>query len=308
MQDDRSRVFISCGQGDKRERKAAARVEKVLRDLGFEPYLATEVHSVRSLRENIFDKIRNTEYFLFLDFRRDQILTKSSNTAYRGSLFSHQELAIASYLDIELLAFQENRVLPLDGMLGHLQVNATQFSDRQTLPQFVKRQVREAGWQNGWRNRLAVKQATPPFVEVALQGGGKGIFFHLQVTNCHHRVTARNCYGYLRSVTDVLTKEPIEFEGAEFKWAGYTLPNAIIPPGSYRKLDALWINPENPQFPMFRVFADWGRCTPTLCGTGSWDLEYEVLSDNVPGAKVTLRLEIRTDPGEIQFGETSIKF
>jgi hypothetical protein len=304
MNEERSRVFISCGQGSEGERTAASRIELELKDLGFEPYLAIQVQSARSLRENIFDKLRDTEYFLFLDFRREQVLTRSGKAEYRGSLFSHQELAIASFLDVEVLAFREDGVIPLDGMLGHFQVNAIPFGDRQALPELVRREMVNQGWQNRWRNQLAVRQATPPFDRVTQVGGGEGIFFHLQVTNCHRRVAARNCYGYLRSVTDVGTNEPVEFEGAEFKWAGYTLPNAVIPPRSHRKLDAIWIDPANPERPMFRAFADWSRCTPALVGPDSWELEYEVLSDNVPGCRMSVRLELGPDPRQIRFGES----
>lgn len=67
MNERRIRVFISCGQGDKRERKAAARVAEALRELGFDPYLATQFQSVRALRENIFDQLRDTEYFCSLE-------------------------------------------------------------------------------------------------------------------------------------------------------------------------------------------------------------------------------------------------
>src|ERR1041385_8826331 len=115
-----SRVFISCGQSAA-ELDVAGLIKQVLTDLGFEPYVAAQVQSVRALRENIFQQLRDTEYFLFVDFRREQ-LVQPDDVIYRGSLFSHQELAIASFIELQILAFQEEGVKKLDGILGQLQL------------------------------------------------------------------------------------------------------------------------------------------------------------------------------------------
>ena len=107
MSQDPARVFVSCGQRDCCEKEVANRVKDVLEKLGYEPYLAVDEQSLRSLRENIFERLRDrTEYFLFVDFCREKI---GDGPDCRGSLFSHQELAIASFLDFgdDFLAFQE---------------------------------------------------------------------------------------------------------------------------------------------------------------------------------------------------------
>lgn len=102
MTTNKARVFISCGQKkDSDEAAIATAVANEVRDLGFEPYVATARQSLRALRENIFQELTNTEYFLFIDFRRER-LGDLDPPEYRGSLFSHQELAIASFQEIEL--------------------------------------------------------------------------------------------------------------------------------------------------------------------------------------------------------------
>ena len=252
------------------------------------------------MRENIFAELRETEYFLFIDFRRE-LLSGPPECIYRGSLFSHQELAIASYMDLDILPLQEDGVKKLDGMLGHIQANATKFNDRSQLPDLVRKKVAENGWRNDWRNQLTLEQSSPPSGVAHHRATNRiSCFFHLTVRNHHSRVTARNCYAYLRRIAEVKTAEQVTFGVAELKWSGYTFPNASIFPGSQRKLDAFWIDAGYASRPQFNPFTDSTEYIPHLQGPGCWDLTYEVLSDNVPGSKITLRLEVM--PGQVRFG------
>src|SRR6266496_784782 len=100
----KARVFMSCGQRDKEEKRIAALMEEKLVSLGFEPYVAIHKQSTGSLMKNILKALKDCEYYLFIDFKREQIIPeankdKSMPTNYRGSLFSNQELAIAAYLE-----------------------------------------------------------------------------------------------------------------------------------------------------------------------------------------------------------------
>ena len=92
--DLRAKVFISCGQKkETNEIEVANTIGRVLEDMGFEPYIATQEQTLLGLRENIFWHLTTSEYFLFIDFIREQF---ANSPEHRGSLFSHQELAIAS--------------------------------------------------------------------------------------------------------------------------------------------------------------------------------------------------------------------
>jgi hypothetical protein len=71
--------------------------------------------------ENILPMLEKSEYYLFIDFRREEI----GSQRFRGSLFSHQELGIATYLKKEhILIFQEKGVLDRDGIKGFIQVSS----------------------------------------------------------------------------------------------------------------------------------------------------------------------------------------
>jgi len=130
----RAQVFISCGQReDLGEVEVADRLAAALAKAGFEPYVATKQQTLRGLKENIFERLAESEYFLFVDFRREQI-AETEPALYRGSVFSQQELAVAAHLDIEVIAFQEEGVKLLEGILAFMQANCIRFRDRATLP------------------------------------------------------------------------------------------------------------------------------------------------------------------------------
>jgi hypothetical protein len=98
-----ARIFISCGQNkDTDEARIASAIKIKAQSLGFDPYVAVDVQTLRGLRESIFAQLENSEYFIFVDFKREKLADNLNE--YRGSLFSHQELALASYLDIDVLA------------------------------------------------------------------------------------------------------------------------------------------------------------------------------------------------------------
>jgi hypothetical protein len=69
MEPLRARVFISCGQSKgTSEIDIAHRIAERLEEEGFDPYVAVEEQTLVGLTENIFGRLRNSEYFLFVDF------------------------------------------------------------------------------------------------------------------------------------------------------------------------------------------------------------------------------------------------
>lgn len=118
-----ARVFISCGQGQKREITIGKSVEDYFKKKGFETYLAEEVHSSEGLTENIFKFLNQSEYFVFVDFKRERLVKE-----YRGSLFVNQEIAIATFLNIPMIGFVEKGV-KLEGILKYQICNPISFED-----------------------------------------------------------------------------------------------------------------------------------------------------------------------------------
>lgn len=97
----KARVFISCGQRTDRERTIGLEIDRFFRDKGFETYFAEKVHSPEALTENIFKFLRESEYFVFIDFTREKI----SKEDFRGSVFVNQEIGISTFLKIPEFRF-----------------------------------------------------------------------------------------------------------------------------------------------------------------------------------------------------------
>jgi len=294
-------VFISCGQRPGEELEIAKRLKSMLKEeFQFEPYLALADQRLRSVPENIFERLRNSEYFLIIDFRREKV-----DKEYRGSLFSHQELAIAAFLefDNDVLIFQEKGVMQRDGMIGAFQANAIPFKRRSDLVETIAKHVKKK-WHHDWRRKLVLQQANDPDCEAVQQKSGTvGYFFHILMRNRHIRTPARDCCAYLRSVRDA-TGRMTRFEASKLRWAGCFFPNAIIPPGNFvRRFDALWFDSSSPLCPRLNILSDWPRSFPNLRGPGTWELEYEVISNNVPGSTIKLGLDLRAD-NTIRFGHS----
>jgi hypothetical protein len=159
---EKARVFISCGQNkNSDEAKIAKQVAEELVTAGFEPYVAVEEQTLQGVKENIFERLKRTEYFLFIDFKRERLCKIEDNLVdlgfSRGSLFSHQELALATFQNYEVLAFQEEGVKKDDGILGFIQANCIQFSDRMSLPKVIMTKVSERNWNPNWRNELVLE-------------------------------------------------------------------------------------------------------------------------------------------------------
>ena len=120
----KARVFISCGQRSNREKTIGYEVNRFFRERGFETYLAEKVHSPEALTEHIFKFLRKSEYFVFIDFKREKI----SRHDFRGSLFVNQEVGISTFLKIPGLGFLESGVRR-EGNLDFQIYNAIVFQD-----------------------------------------------------------------------------------------------------------------------------------------------------------------------------------
>ena len=295
----RARVFISCGQAkESEEATVASSIAGRLQELGFDPYVAVQEQTLRGLKENIFGQLNNTEYFIFVDFRREP-LARTDPPVHRGSLFSHQELAIASFLDIPVLALQEAGTKKEDGILRFIQANAIGFTDRHLLPNVITDEVQRRKWNPRWRNELVLDRERGQFSDATRVGGmqpslSQGRFFHINVCNLHRTKTATNCYAYLERAINLQTSTEIQLKAVEFKWAGYVLPNAHIPPGKKRAFDAFWIAHDHPTSLQFNVYCDASDYMPQIQGEGRYELQYLVLSDNFSPTRKSFTLTLRS--------------
>ena len=266
----KTKIFISCGQSKvSDEVEIAHRIAERIHSLGYEPYVAVEEQSLRGVKENIFSQLETSEYLVFIDFKREQIVC-GEEKLFRGSLFSHQELALASYLDIPLLAFQERGVKKDDGLMRFLQGNCISFSDRHLLPSVVSDEISRRKWTSDWKNSLCLERDPKQYSDATIPDGRLCRYFHIDVNNLHHRKTAINCCAYLENVYDVENKKEISIRTVEFKWAGYIMPYASIMPRSCRSIDAFFVSHSSPTRMMFNIYTDSTHFVPRIIGPGNY--------------------------------------
>jgi hypothetical protein len=308
-EDYKAKIFISCGQRDEQEKDIARNLSFELSNLGFFPYVAVYQQSLEDLKRNIFFNIESSEYFIFIDFKREKIGRKFR----RGSLFSHQELALASYVKMPLIAFQEDGVIPNEGVLGFLQGNCEKFSSRGDLVQRIIEKVKRENWKPNWKKQLRIKiDDLQPYVDTSILlnngtfSGHQGRFFHLKVINPHITTSARNCAAYLLSVRNKEDKKTKLLELAELKWTGYHFPNVLIPSQNYRKLDAFWVNHSNPDIINMNLLADYTGFYPVIKGPNTYILEYMIVSDNFPTIKYRMNLDVGTTINDIRYSISKV--
>ena len=203
----KARVFVSCSQKGEEEKTIAHKIERELVNLGFEPYVAIHRQSTESVIRNILNSLRAAEYYLFIDFKREP-LSASDPIYSRGSLFSNQELAIATYLSKPIIAFQESGVKPRDGILGAIQGNVITFDNRDNLVNDVLERIK-TDWRNNWRNEIIFEDTINKEIsaEYITEYGDSKLpsrFFHGNIKNLHNDTSARNCVAYLESYHTVL--------------------------------------------------------------------------------------------------------
>jgi hypothetical protein len=288
----KARVFLSCGQ-DKAsdEIRVAEAIGRKIIKLGFDCYVATQEQTLRGIRENIFEKLNNYEYFIFVDFKREQLVSKTE--IYRGSLFSHQELAIASFLAMPVIVLQEVGVKERDGMLGCFQANAISFSDRSRLPTMVADRIRAEDWDCQWRNELHLQRDPAEFTDALIMNLNKtGRFFHINVANNHRSKIAINSSVYLTRIKNINQNKEIIPKTVELKWAGFMLPTAHILPRSARYFDAFFILSDDPLTVNFQAFTDAGDYIPSVRGEGEYEFSYVAIADNFPQVTGTFRLHL----------------
>jgi hypothetical protein len=203
--DTKARVFISCGQRTGEETELANMIANMLVQRGFDPYIAVEEQVLKGFTQNILPRLEESEYYLFIDMSREVVTDNQGNQlGHRGSLFSHQELAIATFLDKPVIAFRERGVMGHDGVAGFLQINLIPFDDRKQLPNLVDATIMKRGWDPTSRNELILNRIEDEFEDVIY--GTSTIpkrFYHIQVLNLNQHNTARNCAVYLRSVRNL---------------------------------------------------------------------------------------------------------
>lgn len=242
----RARIFISCGQQkNSAEEDTARAVAELLSGDGFEPYIAIREQTLLGITENIFSRLRECEYFIFIDFRREKL----EEDGYRGSLFSHQELAIATYLKKDVLAFRQTGVKVDDGILGFIQANCQEFEEVQLLPDAIANRVRKAQWNCRSLNELQISYNIDDVNDGMMNIAPRSLrarWYPIRVENLSHTRLATDCACYIERLVALNDGRDIPLQLVEMKWHSVTTSGVIIPPARHRRCGLFWVDRDRP--------------------------------------------------------------
>jgi hypothetical protein len=304
----KARIFISSGQkneleGLTSEKAIVSEIKQMLeRDFDFEVYVATEKHTIEGFTENILRNLEKSEYFLFVDFSRESI--DPTENIRRGSLFSHQELAIAVYLRKQLLVFQENSV-KREGILSFIQANPIQILDRSKLVEQIKSNIKIEGWKSGWRNELEMMRIQDEYVDAPYREATRRVrFFHISVKNKHDTKTAHDREVYLQKIVNLETGDSIVPPMIELKWENMKTESVTILPDQERRFDAILIDHfSDPQihlgFNTFLIDYENQIMKYKLQERGRYELEFGLISREFSPVKKKFYLDYQSSLNDI---------
>jgi len=297
----KSRVFVSCGQQDKNERRLARAICELLEKRGFTTYLAIDVQTILEINERIIWELKNSDCYHLVNFRREKIGEIQGVEQFRGSLFANQELAVAYSLGFErLLIINQEGVKP-EGLLRYIGINTETFSDNDDCLRVVNRALRRAGWRNDYSRRL--RAGTLRFQNRAYNNL-KGWFLYLDIHNHRPDIaaleTTARLSGYARTGRPW---RPSEVQ-SPLKATGRPGFSHTIFPGSHESFDLLCIGLDaaNPAVQVPGVYLnsalDLSPRQPLPVGPGTWRFHFEFLAIEFPLLSVEVQVKVPRSLGQ----------
>ena len=209
-----ARIFLSSGQTEGTpEADLVIDVQHKLEDLGFEVTIATGTTVPRGVWPEIFSRLRESEYFILIDFRRRGLPGRPLPDGWNRSLVSHQELAVALSHETPFLAFTEEGMLGRVGALRMVPSATIQFK-RSNLVQKVQEAVSSAIWRPDWRNELQLTRTTRDSDNQDWVRFGPGPtylgakYYQIGVRNANGTTLATDVHAFLESWSGGPSKTP----------------------------------------------------------------------------------------------------
>lgn len=294
----KARVFISCGLRTGKEKRIGNAVEKFFKQKGFETYLAEKVHSPEGLTENIFRFMRSSEYFVFIDFKRNLI----NSDTYRGSLFVNQELAIATFLQIPGLGFTEKGV-KREGILDYQIWNAFDFEDGKEILSRIESET--DSWDPNSINELSIEFEPGNITKNVkiLNNEAKPItdWYHLTIINNNKYKHALSCVAYVTKIHNLEINKDITFPTIELIWSGIRDYRANIIAEGKRELGAFFVmQKENDiRFNHLDPTTTEKRFWMPNLGKGNYIIEYTIISANFETVSRSFRITHMGNYGDV---------
>ena len=146
------KVFLSCGQND-RELAIAEKIASLLKGepFGLNVFIARETNNLFSLNKEVLQNLANSDYFLFVNFCR-------SAARFPGSIYAHQELAMALAVGHEHVLLYSEKDAPNEGVILFMVQNRPQFLTTEELLEQIRKDVEREQWSSDYSRFLRAKR------------------------------------------------------------------------------------------------------------------------------------------------------
>jgi hypothetical protein len=269
-------VFLSCGQRPG-EKEIARQIQQMIQtELGMECYNADSLQGFDDVM-SITERLSRADYFLFIDFKRDDDLPIS--------IFTHQEFALARAWGItEMIAFQEEG-LRSHGMLSYVLAHPTKFT-RERLLDLVREEIGRR-WNNTYSRNLVISELRSSETLINFSdhtGQSLEKVWYLHIRNCRIDRAAFNAVAILHSITNDANGQSTRPDSSYLKWAGQIGFQKTIFPQDEAHFDAFSIRVGEPGVYLHSA-ADVSR-QPIIRDVGRYKLEYRIFSESFPMLKI----------------------
>ena len=292
------RVFISCGQATEEERQVAWAIKDYFEGAGFRPYVAIQAQSIQDVNSAIVSELKSADYYVFVDFPREP-LPHPSAERHRGSLFTHQELAIAYTLGFEKAVFLQQKDVHLEGLLRYTASNAAKFSRIAEVLPTLKRLVEERQWDPAYSRHLVVHGIH--WSDALLSFGSHtgealvGRFLYLDIENRRTDLAAFSCVARLAFFEGPPGTPHHPSDRSHLKVTGQPGFVQMIWPSSTGAFDLLLVKLQGGAVCLNNAL-DVIPKPELISNAGHYILHYEVLAEAFPILEIAVALHVTGDP------------
>jgi hypothetical protein len=275
------KVFISCGQASPEEKSTAADLSHWLRDRGFTPYVAIHAQSIQDVNTAIIAELKASDYYIFIDFPRE-VLADDPGRKRRGSLFTHQELAIAYILGFEKVLFLKHKDVKREG---------------QEAVEKAKQAVNERNWTPTYTRHLIASHLrwSDSMQRYTSHNTGEvfiGKFLYIDIENRRSDLAAFNTVARLSSISDIDGQNIAVADLSHLKITGQPGYSQTIWPNSHGAFDLLLTTSEEGGAIFLNSSLDVTPKPAIITMQGRYVLRYEVLSECFPVLVFSIEIDV----------------
>jgi hypothetical protein len=290
------KVFISCGQATNAERAVGNSLFEWFKEKGFDPYLAVDVPTLFDLNNQILKDLANSDFFLFVNFKRE---TGATGFNLPLSLFSHQELAIAYSLGFERVIIVNQKGALKEGILKFIVSNTPEFEEKAEVLGIVKKVVETAKWNKEFSrglfaNNLVWGDVNPRMLyrDHSLPQPMCQVTLFCDIVNNRFNQGAGDCIARLAFIKKEGDERKPSWDRSHLKVTGQSGYKQNIFPASHGAFDLLSINYHNPDWACLHSALDTAPRQPIIQGPGKFELDYEVFAENFPLLRFRVKIEL----------------